>query len=212
MKSDPSIYHRRSTRLKDDDTSQAGAYYITLVTQDHLNLFGEITDGVMCLSRMGEITRSAWLRLTELFPIRHDEWVIMPNHLHAILWILDLITGGASDGKDFIDPWRRMAEASPQHQANGTKSGALGAIIQKFKSTSTREINQNRRGTIADGSQVASSGSQAQATPPRTARIWQPNYYEQLIRDQAELERIRQYIADNPHKWEEDQQNTERSG
>jgi hypothetical protein len=121
MKFDPSIYHRHSIRLKDYDTSQSGAYFITLVAQDRLNLFGEFTDGVMCLSRIGEITRSAWLRLADLFPIRHDEWVIMPNHLHAIIWILDLGRGEASASKDFLDPWRSLTDASPQHQASASK-------------------------------------------------------------------------------------------
>ena len=192
MKFDPSIHHRRSIQLKDYDTSQSGAYFITLVTIDHLNLFGEIIDGVMCLSRIGEITRSAWLRLADLFPIRHDEWVIMPNHLHAIIWILDLSTGEASGSKDFWDPWRSLA----LRQTNGTRSSSLSAIIQNFKSTSTHKINRNK----------------ADDSPKRAQRVWQRNYYEHIIRDQPELDRIRQYIADNPHQWEGDQENPERSG
>jgi REP element-mobilizing transposase RayT len=208
MKFDPSIHHRRSIRLKGYDYSQSGVYFITLVAQDRLNLFGEITDGVMCLSRIGEITRSAWLRLADLFPIRHDEWVIMPNHLHAIIWILDLGRGEASASKDFLDPWRSLT----QRQAIGTRSGSLGAIIQNFKSISRRKINQGRGNALADITHAASSRSKAEASTKHAERIWQRNYYEHIIRNQPELDRIRQYIADNPHQWEEDQENPERSG
>jgi REP element-mobilizing transposase RayT len=182
------------------------------VAQDRLNLFGEITDGVMCLSRIGEITRSAWLRLADLFPIRHDEWVIMPNHLHAIIWILDLGRGEASASKDFLDPWLSLTDASPQRQAIGMRSGSLGAIIQNFKSISTRKINQGRGNALADICHAVSSRSKAEALPKDAERIWQRNFYEHIIRDQPELDRIRQYIADNPHQWEEDQENPERSG
>jgi len=232
MKFDPSIHHRHSIRLKDDEPSQSGAYFITMVTQGRLNLFGEITDGVMCLSRIGETTRSAWLRLADLFPIRHDEWVLMPNHLHAILWILDLSTGEASTSQDFWDPGRSLVEVSPQRQANGKKSSSLGAIIQNFISTSTRNINQSsgeasRSGLRNAASQVLFASDEEnsmlamsksdklgkkEASPKRAERIWQRNYYERIIRDQSELERIRQYIADNPHQWESDKDNPEWSG
>lgn len=212
MKFDPSIHHRRSIRLKDYDYSQSGVYFITLVAQDRANLFGEITDGVMCLNRVGEVIRSTWLRLVDLFPIRHDEWVIMPNHLHAIMWILDLSTGEASASRDFLDPWRSLADASPQRQAIGTRSGSLGAIIQNFKSISTRKINQNRSETFANNYHAVLLPSKADASPKGGIRIWQRNYYEHIIRDQPELDRIRQYITDNPHQWEEDQENPERSG
>jgi hypothetical protein len=46
-----------STRLKDYDYSQPGVYFITLVTQGHTNLFGEISDGVMQINHLGEITQ-----------------------------------------------------------------------------------------------------------------------------------------------------------
>jgi putative transposase len=233
MQFDPQKHNRRSMRLKGYDYAQPGAYFVTLVTQDRANLFGEITDGVMCLSRIGEIIRSAWLRLPGLFPIHHDEWVIMPNHLHAIIWILDLGKGEASDSQDIWDPWRHLMDASPQHQAIGTKSGSLGAIIQNFKSISTRKINQGRGEASAtlyhaaslhsmtDASPLDQSSAMHHATslhnitddsPKRGQHIWQRNYYEDIIHNQPELDQIRQYIADNPYRWVEDQENPEKSG
>jgi putative transposase len=52
----------------------------------------------------------------------------------------------------------------------------------------------------------------ADASPKRTERVWQRNYYDHIIRNQLELDRVRQYIADNPHQWVEDQENPEGSG
>jgi REP element-mobilizing transposase RayT len=190
MKFDSTIHHRRSIRLKNYDYSQPGAYFVTLVTQNRANLFGEIADGVMRLNDLGEIVRSTWLRLQDFFSICHDEWLIMPNHLHAIIWIKDSSTGEASTQRNWVDasPQRLIAsESSPQRQPIGTRSGSLGAIIQNFKSISTRKINQ------------------AQHSPGTPT--WQRNYYEHITRNQAELERIRQYIADNPRHWAEDQEN-----
>ncbi|MGD9488190.1 MAG: transposase [Calditrichaceae bacterium] len=73
--------------------------------------------------------------------------------------------------------------ASPQ-RPHGTKPGSLGAIMQNFQSITSRKINKIRK------------------TPG--ARLWQRNYYEHIIRDENELNRIRQYIIENPLKWQDD--------
>ena len=214
MKFDPNIHHRRSIRLKEYDYSQPGAYFVTLVTKDRTNLFGEITGGVMRLNILGKLARSTWLRLPDFFRIRQDEWVIMPNHLHAIIWILDSGTGEASAIIRHGSPKCLLADASPQHRPIGTQSGSMGAIIQNFKSISTRNINQRikncrtveARATLSH--EIPKSAS-ANASPQQ---VWQRNYYERVVRNQTELDRIRQYIADNPCQRAEDQENLEYRG
>ena len=76
--------------------------------------------------------------------------------------------------------------ASPL-RLDGTKTGSLSAIIQNFKSITTRKINQIRK------------------TPQ--AKLWQRNYYEHIIRDEKELNKTREYIVNNPLKWELDEEN-----
>jgi len=66
--------------------------------------------------------------------------------------------------------------------------GSLGAIILNYKSVSTRRLNQMR----------GLSGRQ----------VWQRNYYERVIRSDEELRAIRQYIVNNPAKWELDEHYT----
>jgi putative transposase len=46
---------------------------------------------------------------------------------------------------------------------------------------------------------------------PFSGRLWQRNYYEHIIRDQAEFNRIRDYVANNPLQWKNDRENPSRS-
>jgi putative transposase len=271
MKFDPQIHHRHSIRLKDYDYTLPGPYFITLVTQHRANLFGEITDGVMCLDHFGEIIQSTWLRLPVYFPIDLDSWVIMPNHLHAILWITNLGRGEASVDQLDEQPWDTSEDASPLHHPvgippfhhpalplhnpppfhhpvsplhnpagtsplhnpagtsplhnpsplhhpAGTSRGSLGAIIQNFKTITTRKIHALSRGEASihqlDRQPWDTSEDDSPHHPrssPTIDRIWQRNYYDHIIRNQKELDQIRQYILENPHMWCEDQENMERS-
>jgi REP element-mobilizing transposase RayT len=185
MPYDPQIHHRRSIRLKGYDYTQAGAYFVTMVTYQRESLFGDIVDGEVCLSAVGKIVWAVWSRLPAHFPLRHDEWIIMPNHIHGIIFIIgDDGRGEASaDGRMGISN-RNVADASPQRAPIGTTPGSLGAIIQNFKSVSTRRINQAR---------------DMPGVP-----VWQRDYYECIVRSEVELNQFRRYIRKNPSRWMED--------
>ena len=90
---DAEIHHRRSIRLRGYDYSLPGAYFVTVVVQDRLCLFGDIVDGEMRLNAAGDSMRQAWLRMPDQFPsIDIDAFVVMPNHLHGIIVINDAET------------------------------------------------------------------------------------------------------------------------
>jgi REP element-mobilizing transposase RayT len=200
MKYDPNIHQRRSIRLKGYDYSQPGAYFVTMVARHRECLFGDIHDGKLDLTDIGNIIKTTWLRIPTHFPTtRLDEYIIMPNHFHGILRILKSECTGeaAADDKftefaysiqkrDVLSLQFFPAAASPQ-PPKGTKAGSLNAIIQNFKSISTRKINQVLQ------------------TPGN--KIWQRDYFERVIRNERELDAIRQYIQDNPLKWGTDQEN-----
>ncbi len=206
------IAHQRSLRLKDFDTTNAEAYYVTLVAEGGVNLFGEIMDEVMCLNWMGEIVRSAWLTLEEYFPICHDTWVIMPNHIHSILWITRLDALPASEIQSEWAPWRSLGHSARMRQAEKSGSSSLKSIIQKFKSYSTRKINLGK--LIDQGLEARRiiKNGYVESKHAYSQHIWKRNYYEHLVGDETELEKIRQYIISNPHKWIEDTENLERRG
>ena len=90
MKFDPKIHHRTSIRLQGYDYTQAGAYFITIVTQQRTCLFGNIIDGALALNDYGRIADKCWRAISEHFPhVELGEYVVMPNHIHGIIVIHD---------------------------------------------------------------------------------------------------------------------------
>ena len=200
--------NRRSIRLKDYDYRQPGAYFVTIVTQSRKNIFGEINLNEGDYSRQsppkpqkytiakissspvnryiaGEIVLECWKRIPRHFPFTQlDVFILIPNHFHAILWLLDSEEKSVGPGilnNDHHDP------DGTYRRTKGTESGSLNAVIQNFKSISTRKINK------------------FQQTPGN--KIWQRGYYERVIRNERELNAIRKYIQANPYNWAQDSEN-----
>src|SRR5437870_5143153 len=109
MKYDPNKHHRRSIRLKGFDYTQAGAYYITLVTHRREYLFGDIVSGEMRLNDFGRVVRDEWLNTARVRAnVELDAFVVMPNHVHGILVIED----HADDGVGAI---HELPQREPPH-------------------------------------------------------------------------------------------------
>ena len=191
MPSDVDRHHRRSIRLKGYDYAQPGAYFVTVCTHQRAHTFGVVVDGEMRLNECGEIVRKEWFRSAtirremELFPA---EFVVMPNHIHGIVWIVDT-----------DDPGGHHHTVTPDHVgAHGRaplpqrRPHSLGSFIAAFKSATTKRINALRR------------------TPG--APVWQRNYYEHIIRTEQALDAIRRYIVNNPARWHLDRYNADRIG
>jgi putative transposase len=190
MKFNPEVHHRRSIRLQSYDYSQAGALFVTICTNNRDNLFGDIVDGVMHLNDAGQIAERCWVDIPTHFPcVELDEYVIMPNHVHGIIVITDAITSvgaknispdSASSGSK--DVWAK--DVSPLrlvNRPNGT-SGTIGSIVRGFKIGVTKWFRQQN--TIHT--------------------VWQRNFWEHVIRNETERDRFREYIRDNPARWEQD--------
>lgn len=116
------------------------------------------------------------------FPsVRTDEYIIMPNHFHGIVNIVGAVLRGR--------PTPDNNKASGQsHRVAPT----LGDIVNWFKTMTT---NQYIRGIKQNG------------WPAFVGKLWQRNYYEHIIRNEKELNHIRQYIAENPLNWRTDEEN-----
>ncbi|PWH20588.1 MAG: hypothetical protein DDG58_02080, partial [Ardenticatenia bacterium] len=184
------------------DYTQPGAYFVTLVTHERQCLFGDILGiGATCrvaLNLWGEIARAEWFQTAVVRPyvmLREDEFVVMPNHVHGIIWIVDDGRRGAASLRPYhARPYHmRPDHARPDHARPygpppiNVIPGSLGAIVRAYKSAVTKRIN-----TLRGNPDVP---------------VWQRNYYEHIIRDEQELQRIRRYILDNPALWAEDQEN-----
>ncbi len=89
---DPSSHQRRSIRLKGYDYSQAGGYYITIVTQQRVCFLGAVEDGEMRLNQAGLMVDKWWRALDSKYPtVSLGAFVVMPNHFHGILMINDSV-------------------------------------------------------------------------------------------------------------------------
>ncbi len=187
MKQNEGLHHRRSIRLKGYDYAQVGEYFLTLCIQNRECLLGKIENEEVKLSAIGEIAGEEWLRTPEIRPnVELDEFVIMPNHLHGIVVIREERKGVSQKEKisrGGVLPYAPTTTATPFRSPSGT----VGAIIRGFKAASTKRINEMRR------------------TPG--APVWQRNYYEHVIRDENDLDRIREYILMNPAGWTIDEEN-----
>lgn len=180
-------HHRRSIRLKDYDYSQSGLYFITICTQNHRCLFGEIADGAMILNDAGQMIHDHWAILPNRFnSIELHEFIVMPNHFHGIV---ELVVVGAPLVGALVE---RHQIGQPQGIAPPTPpeiNPTIGDVVGAFKSLTTNEY-------IA--------GVKQKSWPTFSKKLWQRNYYEHIIRSEQSYLEIAEYIQNNPLKWLED--------
>lgn len=173
-----------SLRLPGHDYAAPGAYFVTLVTHQRADLFGEVVGGDVALSQYGRIAADQWMRSCQIraeIELFADEMVVMPNHLHAVVWINAPYVVGAT-GRSPL----------PVGDVNkpGPRPKSLGAMIAGYKSAVTTAINALRR------------------TPGMP--VWQRSYHDRIIRNDCELNAVRAYIIDNPRAWADDRDNPAR--
>lgn len=170
-------YRSNSLRLKSWDYSKSGGYFVTMCTQlKHFQLCQIVNERVK-LNNSGEIVQAAWHNIPQHFPnIILDEFVVMPDHVHGII-IIDRNNVDVA----YMQHVRKNARKNidPIKYRVERSKMLLSRVIQQFKSTVTREINKKYN----------------------TKFKWQRNYYEHIIRDEPELQRIRKYIRENPAKY-----------
>jgi putative transposase len=141
MKYNPEIHHRRSIRLKGYDYTQPGAYFITICTYQRMHIFGEVVGGKMDLNEVGKIVWGEWFKTAELRPyvkLYEDEFVVMPNHAHGVIWIEDV---GAR---------RRRARTDAVEKFGKPVKGSIPTIVRAYESAVTHAVNaaENQRGAV----------------------------------------------------------------
>ncbi len=191
-------HNRHSIRLRGYDYSRPGAYFVTICAQDRQCLFGNIVNGEMTLNDAGRIVEHVWFDLPNHYSnVELDQYVIMPNHFHGII----ILSDSGMNGNQCTDSKHVGVGFKPAPTVNQctdskpvgvgfkpapTKHG-LPEIVRAFKTFSSRRINEMQN----------TSG----------AKLWQRNYYEHIIRNTGDLNRIRKYIQNNPRKWDMDREN-----
>jgi len=177
-------------RLPGYDYGQPAGYFVTINAWKRAEIFSSIFNQEIVLSELGRIIQDCWINLPRHFEtIELGEFSIMPNHLHGIIIInysisdrflpLASICSPSNDSKILVG----AKHASHLPRSTGTARGSLSAIIQSFKSSSTRLIHQ--------------------ITGYRE-KIWQRSFYDHIIRNEKELNNFCEYISLNPYNWDRD--------
>ena len=222
----PKIHHRRSIRLKGYDYSKAGMYFITICCQNRICRFGEIVIfeniPTMKLNDAGKMVDEQWLAMVERFPnIELHEYSIMPNHFHCILEILSMdkivntqnvgvpLVGTHFDDAESIG--RPQGYAPTDTQCNDTET--ITGRPQGYAPTDTqRDDVKPKNKTIGDMMDAFKSivtveyihGVKNKGWDRFDGKLLQRDYFEHIIRDEQEYQRISDYIINNPSKWKDD--------
>jgi REP element-mobilizing transposase RayT len=224
MKYSMDLRHRRSIRLRNYDYANAGAYFVTVclnqripewqrnvgqtqhdiagqtlwqigqtlrrIGQTHRSAptdfptFGTVENGVMVLNDAGKMVEKYILEIVnnadKFFNIKINEYIIMPDHIHAI--IINEPTANIVGADLCVCPHETCG---CPHEAN-THTVELGTIIQWFKTmTTTKYIDGVKQKNWIHFSK----------------KLWQRNYWEHIIRNEAEYSKITEYIRGNPVLW-----------
>jgi len=163
-------------RLANWDYRWNAAYYVTICTRNRKYFFGKVVKGEMQLSDIGVIAQQYWNDIPKHFSfVNANISVVMPNHIHGIIII----------NNDIVDSFHETnLHPTNKHIKNkkmssiSAKSGSLSVIIRLYKSSVTLQARK-----INDGFG------------------WQRRYYDRIIRNNNEFDRIKRYIADNPKNW-----------
>src|SRR3990172_2952188 len=175
-------YRTKSTRLREWGYSSTVYYYVTICTKDRESVFGNVADGKMALTGIGNFARRYWLEIPEHFQnVELNEFIIMPNHIHGIIIIENQHCRDAIHGVSTTDSGGITRAHNPMLSEN-----SLSKIIRWYKGRCTFEINK-----IQNTIHFA----------------WQSRFYDHIIRNEKSLQKIREYIHYNPLKWDIDENN-----
>ena len=208
MKYDPKVHHRRSIRLRNYDYSFPGAYFVTICASKKECIFGQVVGEQMRENECGRVVRDQWYESAKKRKeIELDAFIVMPNHLHGVLWILGprgehilmnsgfshpVGPSGARPGRTPFGPTDPAGQTpfGPTNPVPAMRPRSLASWAAGFKSAVTSRIRK--------------------AWHKPEATIWQEDYFERIVRNEEELNRIREYILMNPLRWDSDRYNPTR--
>jgi len=203
-------YRIESARLQSWDYGANGAYFITICTKNRAHFFGNISDGHLKLSAMGHIANSCWYEIPNHFPfVELGAHVIMPNHVHGIVIINKTDTdGGGVQTQNFASHdeqtqnFASLPQTKPPTPKNPPPTPNPPPTAQKPKNQFGPQ--SKNLASIVRGYKVGVTTNARQIDPDFA---WQARYWDHIVRNEKEFQRITQYIINNPQKWEDDKLN-----
>ncbi|MBQ1284628.1 MAG: hypothetical protein IIY18_06510 [Clostridia bacterium] len=189
MDKEKELPKRKHPRLENYDYSSAGAYFVTICTQNRRCVLSRIvgreqapaiTSGIE-YTLFGKIAEEQLLLLEKRYPcLTVEQYSIMPNHIHAIL-ILANEAAGASPRPTIMDIVcaHKSLKTRENEAAGASPRPTIMDIVCAYKSLTTRECKKNG----FDG------------------KLFQTSFYEHIIRGQEDYDEIAKYIYENPMQW-----------
>ena len=159
---------------------------MTIVTHERRQLFGQIVDGEMVLNEIGKMVKEIVEEVPRHYQnINVEVFVIMPNHVHILFLITDVVAGPRACQSD------QSNNGQPQGVAPTKEQLSLPEIVHRIKSLTTHRYML---------------GVRDKGWPRFDKRLWQRNYYEHIIRNERDYQAIYEYIFANPFNWEKDEE------
>ncbi len=166
------VTRRTDPRLHGFDYGAPGAYFVTICAFGRGAVFGLVRDGELVPNRLGILVRRHLSELPARFPsLRLDEHIVMPDHVHAVVVLPGAGSMVAARARATATARARARATARARQASPLR---LGTVIGSFKAGVSRVAGR---------------------------RVWQRGYYDHIVRDEEDLDRIREYIATNPARW-----------
>ena len=190
---------RKPTRLKDYDYSKGGGYFVTICTKNRMNRFGDIVNGEMVLNSSGKIASSMIAGITKVFNnILIDRFIVMPNHVHCIINIIENLPVGNASERRIVQPTQSSIARlttneiissemrSVDDTPNDRTKMLLSKVVQLYKSSVTKRVKKIEKSVYS---------------------LWQSSFHDRIIRNEREYGNIQLYIANNPLQWDLDIEN-----
>ena len=212
---------RKPNRLKNYDYSRNGAYFVTILVENRAEIFGKIENGKMILNEYGQIVQDEWLKTKNLREnVKLHEFVVMPNHFHAIV---EITRKGVLHTPDNTHGDRTGVCNTPLHHTTDiytastydTRKGVLHTPVDKTNgiplhstgvcNTPLRMMPQSPSdnvGAVVRG--FKSAVFRRMHEIGWVGKIWHRSFHDHIIRDENDYRRIAEYIENNPQKWFDD--------
>ena len=176
-------YRRQSARAMWHDYD-GGLYFVTICTKERVHYFGEISENEMHLTEVGQYVVEQIRNVQVHYNYaKIPLWVVMPNHLHAIVII---------DGDNI--PYKRRVVKTLD-----------GSMVESRRATTLQQRGiANMQGWLS----VVVGGIKSAVTKFANERgipfAWQTRFHDRIVRDTCEMNQIADYIENNVQKWEMD--------
>ena len=180
------LSERKPQRLHEYDYSQNGVYFVTICTHGRMPLFGAVQNNAVVLNDAGNMVMHRLKNISDHVGVTVDKFVVMPNHIHAIIMI----------DRDEIAKESGTAWRPGTAQRTGTARGpfpTLSEYIRRFKTITTK---------------LYIDGVKEGCYPPFDQAIWQKSFYDRILRDENEYLSAWKYIDENPLEWSLDEYNS----